>query len=122
MAKAKPNRGASKAAEGYSLKNPFDQSPGSSPAGKAADMEYAKVIARGEELLAKPLQLGGPARILQQHAKGRMTVLERVRVLTEAEPNILFQNWGPQLDGASILTAILNIERTWVTDSAGPMP
>ncbi|MCZ6646115.1 MAG: acetyl-CoA carboxylase carboxyltransferase subunit [SAR324 cluster bacterium] len=72
--------------------------------------QYERVIARGEELLAKPLQLGGEARIRQQHAKGRMTVLERVRVLTGAEPNILFQNWGPDLDGASIFTAIVDIE------------
>ncbi|MBI4083364.1 MAG: acetyl-CoA carboxylase carboxyltransferase subunit, partial [Candidatus Lambdaproteobacteria bacterium] len=60
--------------------------------------------------MAKPWGLGGPARILQQHAKGRMTVLERLRVLTVEAPNILFQNWGPELDGASIVTALLRVE------------
>jgi len=54
--------------------------------------------------------MGGPARIMQQHAKERMTVQERVRVLTETSPNILFQNWGEHLDGASIFTALLNID------------
>jgi methylmalonyl-CoA decarboxylase subunit alpha len=28
-------------------------------------------------------------------------------VLTEAQPNILFQNWGKNLDGASLVTGIL---------------
>lgn len=97
-------------APGYSLDNPFE---GEEQAGlaKATEpaTEYDRALARAEELLAKPLRLGGPARILQQHAKGRMTVLERVRVLTGAEPNILYQNWGEHLDGASILTAILDI-------------
>ena len=50
-----------------------------------AETEYGKAIARGKELIAKPLELGGPARILAQHAKGRMTVLERLRMLSEIE-------------------------------------
>jgi acetyl-CoA carboxylase carboxyltransferase component len=99
----------------FSLNNPF--SSASSPAAESAPpssstpaaAEYDRVIARGKELIEKPLQLGGAARVLQQHAKGRMTVLERVSVLTQSEPNILFQNWGENLDGASILTAILNV-------------
>jgi len=36
-------------------------------------------------------------------------VWERIRVLTDKEPNVLFQNWGKNLDGASLVTAILNI-------------
>ncbi|HUJ75427.1 MAG TPA: carboxyl transferase domain-containing protein, partial [bacterium] len=87
--------------------NPLAPEP---PPAQAPQSLYERVVQRGDELLAKPLELGGPARILQQHAKGRMTVLERVRVLSQRPPNILFQNWGPQLDGASILTAILDIE------------
>ncbi|MEE8397325.1 MAG: carboxyl transferase domain-containing protein [bacterium] len=88
--------------------NPFEE--GRRVTQPSPATEYDQALARGEELLAKPLGLGGPARILQQHAKERMTVLERMRVLTESEPNILFQNWGPELDGASIITAILNID------------
>jgi acetyl-CoA carboxylase carboxyltransferase component len=38
-----------------------------------------------------------------------MTVWERIRVLTDKEPNILFQNWGRNLDGASLVTGIIDI-------------
>jgi len=38
-----------------------------------------------------------------------MTVWERIKVLTENEPNVLFQNWGKNLDGASLVTSILNV-------------
>ena len=38
-----------------------------------------------------------------------MTVWERIRVLTDKEPNVLYQNWGKNLDGASLVTAIINI-------------
>ena len=37
------------------------------------------------------------------------TKLLRIKVLTQSEPNILFQNWGKNLDGASLVTGILNI-------------
>ena len=47
----------------------------------------------------------GPAAIARQHAKGRMTVWERIRVLTPEDPTVLFQNWGPNLDGASLVKA-----------------
>ncbi|HEX7623727.1 MAG TPA: carboxyl transferase domain-containing protein, partial [Anaeromyxobacteraceae bacterium] len=39
-----------------------------------------------------------------------MTVWERMRVLTDREPNVLYQNWGKNLDGASLVTAVLNID------------
>ena len=100
----------------YSLKNPFSPAPESSkvqapstetnPAAEA----YADMIRRGEDLLAKPGKGGGTARVRVQHSKDRMTVWERIKVLTEAEPHITFQNWGPELDGASIVTGILNID------------
>ena len=92
----------------YTLDNPFAQDAGKALRIEPAN-EYDRVVARGEELIAKGRAMGGPARIMQQHAKQRMTVLERVRVLSESEPNILWQNWGEQLDGASIVTAILDI-------------
>ncbi len=102
---------ASKAnAPKFSLVNPFAAEGAGRAAGNAAQNEYDRVIARGRELLEMSGRLGGEARIRQQHAKGRMTVLERLRVLTDAEPNILFQNWGQHLDGASILTALINVE------------
>ena len=71
---------------------------------------YDQMLNRGKELLKKPLQGGGESRVLVQHSKGRMTVWERIKVLTSAEPHITFQNWGSELDGAGIVTGILNID------------
>jgi methylmalonyl-CoA decarboxylase subunit alpha len=71
---------------------------------------YDAAAELGRELLERPLRGGGLERVMVQHAKQRMTVWERIKVLTDAEPNILWQNWGPQLDGASIVTGILNIK------------
>ncbi len=91
--------------ENFSLENPF--APEASTA--SATNRYDEMMVRAEELLKKPRQGGGPARVRVQHIKERMTVWERVRVLTEAEPHITFQNWGAHLDGAGIVTGILNI-------------
>ena len=74
------------------------------------EMLYDQMLNRGKELLKKPLQGGGESRVLVQHSKGRMTVWERIKVLTSAEPHITFQNWGSELDGAGIVTGILNID------------
>ncbi|EPG75755.1 carboxyl transferase domain protein [Leptospira fainei serovar Hurstbridge str. BUT 6] len=89
------------------MENPFQNKSGTdieSPKGI-----YEDANAMGKELLEKPLQGGGTDRILVQHSKSRMTVWERIKVLTESEPNILYQNWGKNLDGASLVTGILNI-------------
>ncbi|MGA1598630.1 MAG: acyl-CoA carboxylase subunit beta [bacterium] len=91
--------------ENFSLENPF--APEASTA--SATNRYDEMMVRAEELLKKPRQGGGPARVRVQHIKERMTVWERIRVLTEAEPHITFQNWGAHLDGAGIVTGILNI-------------
>ena len=115
MPKPKRKSPAPGATPDYALGNPFAEERGTEAASEAArtetgaEREYAQVIERGQELIERPLHLGGPDRIRAQHAKGRMTVLERLRVLTERAPNILFQNWGQHLDGASILTAIIDI-------------
>lgn len=71
---------------------------------------YEHAVELGAELLEKPLRGGGIDRVMVQHAKSRMTVWERIKVLTDSEPNILYQNWGPALDGASIVTGILNVK------------
>lgn len=70
---------------------------------------YEEALQMGDELLAKPGRGGGPSRIMVQHSKDRMTVFERIKVLTDEEPNLLFQNWGPHLDGAGLVTGILRI-------------
>ncbi|AOP34091.1 acetyl-CoA carboxylase carboxyltransferase subunit [Leptospira tipperaryensis] len=91
----------------YSLDNPF-QSATEPDVPKARGL-YEEANELGKELLNKPLAGGGVDRILVQHSKERMTVWERIKVLTEQEPNILYQNWGKSLDGASLVTGILNI-------------
>jgi acetyl-CoA carboxylase carboxyltransferase component len=94
----------------HSLGNPFARERRERGVPLPPGTEYDRVIARGRELIAQGLAMGGPARIMQQHAKQRMTVQERIRVLSDAEPNVLFQNWGEHLDGASILTGLLSID------------
>ncbi|EMN45478.1 acyl-CoA carboxylase subunit beta [Leptospira weilii] len=91
----------------YSLENPF-QSTTEPDVLKTRGL-YEEANELGKELLNKPLTGGGVDRILVQHSKERMTVWERIKVLTEKEPNILYQNWGKSLDGASLVTGILNI-------------
>ncbi|MGH0028295.1 MAG: acyl-CoA carboxylase subunit beta [Myxococcota bacterium] len=93
----------------YTLANPLAKPASPPPSHAAAAPIYDEALALGEELLARPRRGGGPDRVRVQHAKGRMTVFERIKVLTEREPNLLFQNWGPSLDGASIVTGILDI-------------
>jgi acetyl-CoA carboxylase carboxyltransferase component len=82
---------------------------------------YASALALGEELMQRPRHGGGPDRVRVQHAKQRMTVWERIRVLTDREPTILWQNWGPGLDGASLVTGLLNIRGRDFTLRAGSM-
>ena len=70
---------------------------------------YEEVMHEGYDLIQRPIKSVAVGQIEKQHFKKRMTVWERIKVLTQAEPNILFQNWGKNLDGASLVTGILNI-------------
>lgn len=70
---------------------------------------YDSVLAEARELRRRPYVAGGLTAVVRQHTKGRMTVWERIRVLTEREPNVLYQNWGKNLDGASLVTAVLDM-------------
>jgi acetyl-CoA carboxylase carboxyltransferase component len=90
----------------YSLENPL----ASVPADTAPSSPYDSALSMGRELLDKPLAGGGLRRVMVQHEKQRMTVWERIKVLTESEPNFLWQNWGPNLDGASIVTGIVSMK------------
>jgi acetyl-CoA carboxylase carboxyltransferase component len=103
----------SKTAIKPSLKNPFKPAetleftiPGEIPGKKGG---YEEAMKEGHDLIQRPVKSVSIAQIEKQHFKKRMTVWERIRVLTENEPNILFQNWGKNLDGASLVTGILNI-------------
>jgi len=96
-----------------SLKNPFAPTetveftiPGEIPGKKGG---YEEAMKEGYDLIQRPVKSVSIAQIEKQHFKKRMTVWERIRVLTENDPNILFQNWGKNLDGASLVTGILNI-------------
>jgi acetyl-CoA carboxylase carboxyltransferase component len=96
-----------------SLKNPFAATetveftiPGEIPGKKGG---YEEAMKEGYDLIQRPVKSVSIAQIEKQHFKKRMTVWERIRVLTEKEPNVLFQNWGKNLDGASLVTGILNV-------------
>jgi acetyl-CoA carboxylase carboxyltransferase component len=91
-----------------SIENPF-ASTSEGEAERARRSPYEEVLAEGRALLLRPMQAGGWANVERQHAKGRMTVWERIRVLTKEPPNVLFQNWGKNLDGASLVTGVLSI-------------
>ncbi len=70
---------------------------------------YEEVMKEGYDLIERPKKSVAVGQIEKQHFKQRMTVWERIKVLTDSDPNILFQNWGKNLDGASLVTGILNI-------------
>jgi acetyl-CoA carboxylase carboxyltransferase component len=70
---------------------------------------YEEALRAGYELQQKPRQAAGVKAIERQHQKQRMTIWERIAVLTDEEPTILYQNWGPNLDGASLVTAIIKV-------------
>jgi len=96
-----------------SIRNPFEpdsERRSTADPAKAAG-PYDKALREGELLRARPRTAAGPVPIGRQHAKRRMTVWERMDVLRDpgTEPTILYQNWGPNLDGASIVTAVVQI-------------
>jgi acetyl-CoA carboxylase carboxyltransferase component len=70
---------------------------------------YEEAMREGWELIQRPVRSVSIEQIEKQHAKKRMTVWERIGVLTSKPPNVLFQNWGKNLDGASLVTAVLDI-------------
>ncbi len=97
-----------------SLKNPFAPAetldfmiPGEIP-GKTGG--YEEAMHAGHELIQRPIHSVSIDQIEKQHFKKRMTVWERIRTLTASQPNILFQNWGKNLDGASLVTGIINVD------------
>ena len=70
---------------------------------------YEEAMKEGYDLIQRPIRSVSIDQIEKQHFKKRMTVWERIRVLTDEEPSVLYQNWGKNLDGASLVTAILRI-------------
>ena len=102
----------------YTLENPLPEPARPAPRRGAASRAtrpdslgiYDAALTLGQDLTERPLVGGGPDRVRTQHSKHRMTVWERIKVLTDREPMIHYQNWGPELDGASIVTGILDID------------
>ncbi|HET9596437.1 MAG TPA: carboxyl transferase domain-containing protein [Anaeromyxobacteraceae bacterium] len=70
---------------------------------------YEEAMMEGWDLIQRPIRSVPADQIEKQHAKRRMTVWERIRVLTDKEPNVLYSNWGKNLDGASLVTAIIDV-------------
>ena len=91
-----------------SLENPLARSNDS--AASTATTPYDATLQRGAELQARPYVAAGEKSIQRQHLKNRMTIWERIRFLADGEPHVLYQNWGPNLDGASLVTAIIQID------------
>jgi acetyl-CoA carboxylase carboxyltransferase component len=99
--------GSSPPEPSHLLENPLAEAPAAGTDGVSNG--YDDALEMGRELIERPRRGGGLKRVMTQHGKQRMTVWERIRVLTSDKPNILWQNWGPQLDGASIVTGILSV-------------
>jgi acetyl-CoA carboxylase carboxyltransferase component len=96
-----------------SLRNPLDAGPeanGNNGSGHKRG-PYDIALEEGAALRSRPRTAAGRVQIGRQHEKGRMTVWERIDVLRDhgTEPTVLYQNWGPNLDGASIVTAIIKV-------------
>jgi len=96
-----------------SLANPFDQQqevefaiPGQASYNPGL---YEDSLKKGYELIKRPRKAAGVNAITRQHSKKRMTIWERISVLTDEDPTVLFQNWGKNLDGASLVTAVVKI-------------
>ncbi len=96
-----------------SLDNPFAQNdePEFRVPGEIASTPgpYEESLKAGWELQQRPYKAAGVKNIQRQHQKKRMTIWERIRFLSDGEPTILYQNWGPNLDGASLVTALVKI-------------
>ena len=96
-----------------SLTNPFNQKEEVefSVPGQASYEPglYEESLKKGYDLIQRPKTAAGVASITRQHGKDRMTIWERISVLTDEDPKVLFQNWGKNLDGAGLVTAVVKI-------------
>lgn len=101
---------ALESAQAYaSLTNPLAAAVTEAPSAAMAT-PYDATLIRGQELQQRPYVAAGVRNIQRQHLKHRMTIWERIRCLADGEPHVLYQNWGPNLDGASLVTAIIQID------------
>lgn len=73
---------------------------------------YEATLKKGFDLQQRPFNAATEKNVQRQHLKKRMTIWERIHVLADkgVEPVVLYQNWGPNLDGASLVTAIIQVK------------
>ena len=93
-------------APAISLDNPFKAAAETA----LEEGRYEATLSRGAELRELPYIAAGTASRQRQHLKDRMTVWERIQFLADDTPHVLYQNWGPNLDGASLVTAIITVD------------
>lgn len=95
------------------LDNPFATPPvdllGAPGQVAAAPGRYEETLRAGTALQRRPFEAAGTRNTQRQHMKNRMTVWERIRYLADGEPTVYYQNWGPNLDGASLVTALIQV-------------
>ena len=89
------------------LDDPLRDAP---PVASTPRTPYEQTLDEAARLRLRPYTAAGVEQVARQHLKGRMTVWERIRVLSPEPPIVLLENWGPNLDGASLVTAVLRID------------
>ena len=70
---------------------------------------FEEVMRAGAALQQRPYTAAGVRSIQRQHLKQRMTVWERIQCVADEVSTVFYQNWGPDLDGASLVTALIRI-------------
>lgn len=70
---------------------------------------FEETMKAGAALQQRPHTAAGVRSIQRQHLKKRMTVWERIQCIADDAPTVLYQNWGPNLDGASLVTALIKV-------------
>ena len=70
---------------------------------------FEATMRAGAALQQRPYSAAGVRSIQRQHLKQRMTVWERIQCLADEVSAVFYQNWGPNLDGASLVTALIRI-------------
>lgn len=71
---------------------------------------FEETMKAAHGLQRRPHTAAGVRSIQRQHLKKRMTVWERIDCIADDVVTILYQNWGPNLDGASLVTAIIRVD------------
>jgi acetyl-CoA carboxylase carboxyltransferase component len=70
---------------------------------------FEEAMKAGAALQQRPHRAAGVRNTQRQHLKKRMTVWERIDCIADEPPQVLYQNWGPNLDGASLVTALIRV-------------